>query len=73
MVYTDHLAVKATLETFNPSAKHARWWTEVYGSDVKSIQIACRSGRKNLNANALSHNPQGETPCSPMEEQIQKF
>ena len=33
---TDHLAVKAILETSNPIGKHARWWTrcmvEVSGS-----------------------------------------
>ena len=37
IVYTDHPAVKAVLETPNPSAKHARWWTKVYGSGVKNI------------------------------------
>ena len=43
IVYTDHSAVKAVLETPNPSAKHARWWTKVYGSGVKSIQIVYRT------------------------------
>jgi len=33
-VYTDHSAVKAVLETPNPSGKHARWWTRVYGRGV---------------------------------------
>ena len=28
IVYTDHSAVKAVLETPNPSAKHARWWAK---------------------------------------------
>ena len=28
-VYTDHSAVKAILNTPNPSGKHARWWTKV--------------------------------------------
>ena len=30
-VYTDHASVKAVLESPNPTAKHARWWTRVYG------------------------------------------
>ena len=61
-VYTDHSAVKAVLKTPNPSAKHARWWTKVYGSGVKNIQIVYRSGRENSNADALSHNPQAPAP-----------
>jgi len=46
VVYIDHSAVKAVLETPNPSAKHARWWTKVYGSGVKSIQIVYRSAER---------------------------
>ena len=38
-VFTDHLAVKAVLETPNPTDKHARWWTRVYGSGVNSVTI----------------------------------
>ena len=33
VVYTDHSAVKAVLETHNPSGKHARWWSKVFGSE----------------------------------------
>ena len=43
-VYTDHTAVKAVLETPNPSGKHARWWTKVYGSGVKNVTIQYRPG-----------------------------
>ena len=64
-VYTDHSAVKAVLETPNPSAKHARWWTKVYASGVKNIQIVYRSGLEILNADALSRNPQGAAPEAP--------
>ena len=71
VVYTDHSAVKAVLETPNPSAKHARWWTKVYENGVKSIQIVYRSGQENGNADALSCNPQGEAPCSLQEEEVQ--
>jgi hypothetical protein len=30
-VFTDHTAVKAVLETPNPTGKHGRWWNKVYG------------------------------------------
>ena len=38
---------------------------------MKSIQIVYRSGRENLNADALLCNPQGEAPCSPPVEEVQ--
>lgn len=53
-VYTDHSAVKAILETPSPSGKHARRWSKVYGSGVKSLQIIYRAGKDNANADALS-------------------
>ena len=61
LVYTDHSAVKAVLETPNPSGKHARWWTKVYGSGVQSVDIVHRSGKENANADALSRQPQNRT------------
>ena len=61
-VYTDHTAVKAILNTPNPSGKHARWWTKVYGSGVGEVKIVYRSGKSNTNADALSRNPQGPAP-----------
>ena len=67
IIYTDHSAVKAVLETPNPSAKHARWWSRVYGSGVRSIQIVYKPGKENLNADALSRNPQG-IPARDQEE-----
>ena len=57
-VFTDHTAVKAVLETSNPSAKHARWWSCVYGRGVKEIMIVYCPGRENSNADALSQHPQ---------------
>lgn len=57
-VYSDHSAVKAVLEAPNPSAKHARWWTRVYGSGVGEVDIVYRPGKKWANADALSHGPQ---------------
>ena len=57
-VFTDHTAVKVVLETPNPSGKHARWWTRMYGTGVKSVKIIHRSGKSNANADALSRSPQ---------------
>ena len=57
-VITDHTAVKAILQTPNPSGKHARWWTKVYASGVRNIQIQYRPGRLNSTADALSRCPQ---------------
>ena len=45
-VYTDHTSVRAVLECPNPTAKHARWWTRVYGRGVKSVRICYRAGRE---------------------------
>ena len=58
-VFTDHSAVKAVLETPSPSGKHARWWSKIFGSGVKSIQITYRAGEENANADALSRCPVG--------------
>ena len=63
-VYTVHTAVKAVLETSNPSGKHARWWTKVYGSGVKSVKIRYRPGRQNSSADALSRSPQAPPPVT---------
>lgn len=52
-VFTDHLAVKAILETPSPSGKHARWWTMAFGSGVTQVNIVYRSGKENSNADAL--------------------
>ena len=57
-VYTDHTAVKAVLDTPNPTGKHARWWTRVYGKGVKDVQIVYRAGKDNKSADALSRAPQ---------------
>ena len=64
-VFTDHSAVKAVLETPSPNDKHDRWWTKIFGSGVKNIQITYRAGRVNSNADALSRCPlQRETPTT---------
>ena len=68
-VYTDHSAVKAVLETPNPSGKHARWWTKVYGSGVKDVHIVYRPGKLNASADALSRSPQAPAPLEGTEEE----
>ena len=61
-VFTDHAAVKAVLKTPNPSGKHVRWWSKVYGRGVKEVKIMYRSGKVNLNADALSRSSQAPAP-----------
>ena len=56
-VYTDHMSVKAVLESPNPTAKDARWWTRVYGRGVKDVKLCYRAGRENKGADALSRSP----------------
>ena len=70
-VYTDHSAVKAVLQTPNPTGKHARWWTKVYGSGVKEVNIIYRSGKTNLSADALSRSPQAPPPAGSDDNEIQ--
>ena len=43
-IYTDHSAVKAVLETPNPTGKHARWWTRIYGLGLKKLNISLSPG-----------------------------
>ena len=38
-VYTDHSAITAVLGTQSPNSKHARWWTQVFGSGIQKIDI----------------------------------
>ena len=61
-VITDHSAVKPVLETPNPTGKHARWWTRVYGRGIKSVSIIYRAGRENKSADALSRSPASPAP-----------
>ena len=46
------------LETSNPSAKHARWWSRVYGRGIKDVKKVYHPGSENSNADALSRHPQ---------------
>ena len=53
-VYTDHQALKALLNTPQPSDKLARWGMAIQELDVKILH---RSGKHNTNADALSRSP----------------
>ena len=68
-VMTDHVAVRAILVRPNPSCKHTRWWTEVYGSGLKDVIIAYRAGKFKSVADALSRSPQEEAPVEGVAEQ----
>ena len=61
-VFTDHTAVKAVLETPNPTGKHARWWNKVYGCGVREVRIVYRAVKENKNADALSRSPVSPAP-----------
>ena len=70
-VITDHTAVKATLGAPNLTGKHARWWSKVYGSGIKQINIIHRAGKKNLHADCLSRQP--VIPAPPEEDADTEF
>ena len=57
LVYTDHSAVRAVLETPSASGKHARWWSKLFSSGLRSIKIVYRPGKDNASADALSRCP----------------
>ena len=67
-VYTDHSAVKAVLSTPSANGKHARWWSKVFGTGVRSVSVVYRSGKENANADALSRNPVDPAPESAIGE-----
>lgn len=69
-VFTDHSGVKAILETLSPSGKHARWWSKIFGSGIRNIQITYRAGRENANADALSRCPVGDSDTSVLDVQV---
>ena len=54
LVYTHHSAVRAVLQTPSANGKHARWWSKIFGSGLRSIQIKYRPGKDNCNADGLS-------------------
>jgi len=57
IILTDHTAVKAVLGSPSKNSQHAHWWTKVYGSGVKDVQIVHCAGRENSHADTLSRQP----------------
>ena len=71
-VITDHTAVKAILDTFNPSGRHARWWMRVFGQGIKEVSIVHTAGKENVAADALSRSPCGDSPVEGIgQEEVQ--
>ena len=66
----NYSAVRAVLETPNPSCKHAHWWAKVYSAGLKDIRIIYRAGRLNSSADALSRSPLRESPTAEDSGQI---
>ena len=67
-ILTDHTAVKAVLGAPQPNGKHARWWSEVFGSGIKAVEIVYRSGKENTSADALSRQPYLDAPSQGIAE-----
>ena len=63
VVFTDHSAVKAVLTNPGSNGKHACWWTKVYGTGVRKVEIVYRAGKDNLHADALSQQPHFPAPA----------
>ena len=61
-IITDHAAVKAILGAPSLSGKHARWWSKIYGSGIKQVEIVHRSGKKNQHTDCLSRQPVWSAP-----------
>ena len=70
-VVTDHSAVKSLLTAPSPSGKHARWWLQVFGSGLRSVNIVYRSGKQNSRADALSRNPTETESANPHPVDVQ--
>ena len=67
-VITDHTAVKAILGSPNPSGRHARWWTRVFGQGIQEVSIIHSADKDNLAADALSRSPHEKPPSEGIAE-----
>ena len=54
VIFTYHESLKSLLNTLHPSGKLARWGLILQDME---LEIKCRSGKKNNNADALSRYP----------------
>ena len=70
-IITDHAAVKAILGAPNLTGKHARWWSKVYGSGIKQVNIIHCSGKKNRHADCLSRQPVMPAPPNDANTEVQ--
>ena len=52
-VITDHTAVKAALDSPNPSGHHARWWTRVFGQGIRKCPLFTELEKENVAADVL--------------------
>lgn len=71
MVYTDHSAVRAVLNSPQLNGKHARWWSLIHVGGIKNLEIKYRPGRENASADALSRSPVVRTGESEMVTDVQ--
>jgi len=60
-VVTDYTAVKAILGALNLIGRHARWWSKVYGSGIRHLEII-RLDKNSLNIDCLSQQPDMPAP-----------
>ena len=66
--YTDHSAVKSVLLDPHATGKHARWWSRVFNSGIKEIEIVYRPGKENACADAPSRYPHAPAPAEGIAE-----
>ena len=63
--------MKAIIGAPNLTGKLARWWSKVYGSGIKQVNIIHRSGKKNRHADRLSHQPVMPAPPNDANTEVQ--
>ena len=72
VVFTDHSAVKAVLTNPGSNGKHTCWWTKVYGTGAKKVEIVYQAGKDNLHADALPWQPNLPAPVEGVaQEEVQ--
>ena len=67
-IYLCTCIVKAVLGAPQPNGKHAQWWSKVFGSGIKAVEIVYCYGKENTNADALSRQPYLDAPSQGIAE-----